>query len=80
MVQFYCFLLFDDEFVGINVVIGRCVQKFLEFDIFFCVLDMSFGVFLEEVKVVFVMGVEKVGIGICLGEGGFFDEECYVNL
>lgn len=65
----------EDVVVNIEFVIGFWVKKLLKLVILLFVLDMSFGVLLEEVKVLLVKGVEFVGMGICLGEGGMFFEE-----
>lgn len=69
-----CFLL-DEVVVNIIIIIGFKVKKLLVLDCFIFVFDMSYGVLLCEVKIVFLWGVELVGIGICSGEGGMLLEE-----
>ena len=65
--------------VGSEVVIGPNAKKPLKLSIPLFVSDMSFGALSEEAKVSLARGAEKVGTGICSGEGGMLPEEQQEN-
>ena len=69
----------DDVEVGTQLVIGPKAAKPLELDIPIFVSDMSFGALSEEAKVALARGAERVGTGICSGEGGMLPEEQEAN-
>jgi glutamate synthase domain-containing protein 2 len=65
----------DGAPVGTELVLGRTAKRPLRLEIPILVSDMSFGALSEEAKVALAMGAEKVGTGICSGEGGMLPEE-----
>jgi len=71
--------LLDDVPVASEVVIGPRAKKPLRLEIPIFVSDMSFGALSEEAKVALAMGADKVGTGICSGEGGMLPEEQAAN-
>jgi len=71
--------LMEEESVGTDVVIGPNAQKPLRLDIPLFVADMSFGALSEPAKLALAIGAEKVGTGICSGEGGMLPEEQEAN-
>ena len=71
--------LTEDAAVDTELVIGPRAKKPLALDIPLLVSDMSFGALSEEAKVALARGAERVGTGICSGEGGSLDEERAAN-
>lgn len=71
--------LLDDDEVGSYVVIGPGADKPLRLEIPLFVSDMSFGALSEEAKTALAMGAERVGTGICSGEGGMLPQEQEAN-
>jgi len=71
--------LLDDVPVASEVVIGPRAKKPLRLEIPIFVSDMSFGALSEEAKVALAIGADKVGTGICSGEGGMLPEEQAAN-
>ncbi|NLR91626.1 glutamate synthase-related protein [Flammeovirga agarivorans] len=67
--------LLDEEEVTTQTIIGKKAKKPLVLDIPLFVSDMSFGALSKESKIAMAMGAEKVGTGICSGEGGMLPEE-----
>ncbi len=67
--------LLDDAPVGTGLVIGPRADKPLELDIPLFVSDMSFGALSAESKIALAQGEERVGTGICSGEGGMLPDE-----
>ncbi len=67
--------LADDAEVGTELVIGPTAGRPLVLDIPIFVSDMSFGALSEEAKTALAIGAERVGTGICSGEGGMLPEE-----
>jgi len=67
--------LLEDVPVNTELVIGPNAKKPLKLNIPFFVSDMSFGALSEEAKISLAKGAEKVGTGICSGEGGMLPEE-----
>ncbi len=73
--QLYRVPQFDDAAVETSVVIGPRARKPLRLEIPLFVSDMSYGALSEEAKIALSRGAEKVGTGICSGEGGMLPEE-----
>ena len=71
--------LLDEEEVGSDVVIGPGAARPLKLEVPLLVSDMSFGALSEEAKTSLAMGAERVGTGICSGEGGMLPEEQEAN-
>lgn len=71
--------LLDEDAVGTELVIGPNAKKPLHLKLPLFVSDMSFGALSEEAKISLAMGAEKVGTGICSGEGGMLTEEQQSN-
>jgi glutamate synthase domain-containing protein 2 len=71
--------LLDDAPVGTEVAIGPNARKPLVLDIPLLVSDMSFGALSEDAKTALAVGAERVGTGICSGEGGMLPEEQTAN-
>jgi len=67
--------LLDEEPVGHDLVIGPGAKKPLRLEIPILISDMSFGALSAEAKVALAKGAERVGTGICSGEGGMLPEE-----
>lgn len=67
--------LMEDRPVGTEVVIGPKARRPLKLEIPLFVSDMSFGALSEEAKLALAKGAERVGTGICSGEGGMLPEE-----
>ncbi len=65
--------------VASSLVIGPRADKPLRIEIPLFVSDMSFGALSEEAKVALARGAERVGTGICSGEGGMLPEEQQEN-
>ena len=71
--------LMEEEKVGTDLVIGANARKPLNLEIPLFVSDMSFGALSEEAKIALATGAERVGTGICSGEGGMLPEEQQAN-
>ncbi len=71
--------LLDDAPVGTELIIGPNASKPLRLEIPIFVSDMSFGALSEEAKIALATGAERVGTGICSGEGGMLPEEQAAN-
>ncbi len=71
--------LLDDVAVGSEVIIGPRAARPLRLEIPIFVSDMSFGALSEEAKTALALGAERVGTGICSGEGGMLPEEQAAN-
>ena len=71
--------LLDDEDVSTGIVIGPRAAKPLKLDIPMFVSDMSFGALSEEAKIALSKGADRMGTGICSGEGGMLPEEQQAN-
>jgi len=71
--------LLDDDPVRTKTIIGPRAKKPLELDIPLFVSDMSFGALSASAKVALAIGAEKVGTGVCSGEGGMLPEEQAAN-
>ena len=71
--------LLDEEEVGSEVIIGPAADRPLRLEVPLLVSDMSFGALSEEAKIALAMGAERVGAGICSGEGGMLPEEQEAN-
>jgi len=71
--------LTDDVPVGTELVIGPNAAKPLRLEIPLFVSDMSFGALSQEAKIALATGAERVGTGICSGEGGMLPEEQEAN-
>ncbi len=69
----------EEEPVGTELIIGPNAIKPLRMDIPLFVSDMSFGALSEEAKIALAKGAERVGAGICSGEGGMLPEEQEAN-
>ena len=67
--------LMQDAEVGTDFVIGPKAKKPLRLSMPLFVSDMSFGALSPEAKIALSKGAEKVGTGICSGEGGMMPEE-----
>jgi glutamate synthase domain-containing protein 2 len=65
----------DEDPVGSALTIGPRARKPLTLEIPLLVSDMSFGALSEEAKVALARGAERVGTGICSGEGGMLPDE-----
>jgi glutamate synthase domain-containing protein 2 len=71
--------LTDDVPVETDLVIGPNAAKPLRLEIPLFVSDMSFGALSQEAKIALATGAERVGTGICSGEGGMLPEEQEAN-
>ncbi len=71
--------LLDDVAVGSEVIIGPRAARPLRLEIPIFVSDMSFGALSEEAKTALALGAERVGTGICSGEGGVLPAEKAAN-
>ncbi|VAX11874.1 Glutamate synthase [NADPH] large chain [hydrothermal vent metagenome] len=71
--------LMEDADVDTQLVIGPQSNKPLQLKIPLFVSDMSFGALSEEAKIALAKGAERVGTGICSGEGGMLPEEQQAN-
>lgn len=67
--------LLDHEPVETAVVIGPNAKRPLTLEIPLLVSDMSFGALSATAKIALARGAERVGTGVCSGEGGMLAEE-----
>ena len=67
--------LMDEDQVDTTTIIGPNAEKPLVLKLPIFVSDMSFGALSREAKIALAMGAERVGTGICSGEGGMLPDE-----
>ena len=67
--------LASDAEVDCGLVIGPEARRPLRLEMPLLVTDMSFGALSREAKISLATGAERVGTGICSGEGGMLPEE-----
>ena len=69
----------ENVVVNTKLVLGPKAKNPLKLDIPLIISDMSFGALSLEAKVALSMGANRVGTGICSGEGGMLPEEQQAN-
>ncbi|HSP00931.1 MAG TPA: glutamate synthase-related protein, partial [Thioalkalivibrio sp.] len=69
----------EDAPVGTELIIGPRADRPLRLGMPLFVSDMSFGALSREAKLALARGADKVGTGICSGEGGMLPEEREAN-